>query len=177
VREAFQELRVGRAKEYLAAVALGEDNDSILRRCQETSIPYLRRLSLVQDNDGQSRVDFVDCNPGPAICGMIRAIAVLDAALPPTPQWDSNSLTLSFGKTVCRHYTRRSAENQFKVLEAFQAADWPRSIESPFGVHEQTLQDTIKDINSLLDKASPIRFAIESRKPVWVLRLTPPCSR
>jgi hypothetical protein len=92
------------------------------------------------------------------------------------PRWDSDKLTLVYGDTVCRHYKRRNAPNQFKVLNAFQAANWARSVGSPFGFLDRTLSETIDDMNSSLTNDSPIRFGVEERKPIWFLRNAPASS-
>jgi hypothetical protein len=86
VRQAIEELRFGRILEYLRAASLEEEDDSIIRRCSETSIPYLRILSRVQDNDGQSRVQFIDCDPRLAISRMCQAIAALQGAVSAKPE-------------------------------------------------------------------------------------------
>jgi len=94
----------------------------------------------------------------------------------PRPRWDSDRLTLDYGETVCRHYKRRNAPNQFKVLSAFQTANWSRSIASPFGFADRTLSETIDEINRSLADDSPIRFGVEERRPIWVLRSPLPSS-
>jgi hypothetical protein len=92
---------------------------------------------------------------------------------PATPRWDFDSLTLWYGETVCRHYRRRNAQNQFAVLDAFQNSGWTRSVESPFGLLDRTLRETIDELNSGLAEESPIRFAVDGRKPAWI---APACS-
>jgi hypothetical protein len=98
------------------------------------------------------------------------------AIAPSTPRWDSGNLALRYGSVVCRQYKRRNAANQFAILNAFQAAGWTRSIESPFGPHDRTLRETIDELNAGLAKPSPIRFAVEERKPVWYSSVAPACS-
>jgi hypothetical protein len=92
------------------------------------------------------------------------------------PRWDLDSRTLWYGETICRHYLRRNAPNQFAVLNAFQAANWPRSIDSPFGTVDRALRETIDEMNKLLTNDSPIRFGIEARKPIWFIRVAPASS-
>jgi hypothetical protein len=93
-----------------------------------------------------------------------------------TPQWDSDSLTLRYGETVCRQYKRRNAANQFAILDAFHAAGWARSVDSPFGLNDQTLGETVYELNAGLSKESPIKFAVERRRPAWIPRVAPACS-
>jgi hypothetical protein len=92
------------------------------------------------------------------------------------PRWDFDTLTLWYEDTVCRHYKRRNAENQFAILEAFHTAEWARSVESPFGVDDRTLRETVDELNKGLDKASPMRFGIVKRRPVWIPPVAPACS-
>jgi hypothetical protein len=91
------------------------------------------------------------------------------------PRWDFDTLTLSYGGITCRHYKRHNAPNQFKLLNSFQSADWPRSIDSPFSL-DRTLRETIDELNEHLAEDSPIRFGVEGRKPVWFPRVAPACS-
>jgi hypothetical protein len=90
------------------------------------------------------------------------------------PRWDSEQLTLYFGEVPCRHYVRRNASNQFKLLAAFQAADFPRSIDSPFDL-DRTLRETVDDLNQSL-KDSPLRFGVKQRKAIWLPTVAPACS-
>jgi hypothetical protein len=85
---------------------------------------------------------------------------------PDRPRWDSDSRTLSVDRITCRHYTRRNADNQFTLLDAFENAGWPRSVDSPFK-RERTLRDTTDELNGNLAPDSPIRFGVEERKPIW----------
>jgi hypothetical protein len=102
---------------------------------------------------------------------MIRDLEANGIALPPEameirPHWDQAGLRLSYGAIQCRKYSRYNALNQFKILNAFQGAGWPRSVDSPFD-DQRTLRETIDDLNERLDKASPIRFRVEVRRPAW----------
>lgn len=91
------------------------------------------------------------------------------------PRWNSDTLTLSFNEVCCRHYTRRNAPNQFKLLTAFQVAGWPHAIDSPFDL-DRTLRETKDGLNVGLNQHSPIRFAVEDRKPTWFKTPGPDCS-
>jgi hypothetical protein len=93
--------------------------------------------------------------------------AALSSIGEPVPRWDSDSLTLSYGEIICRHYKRRNAKNQVAVLDAFQNANWPRSVDSPFKL-DRTLREAIDKLNQGLAELSPIHFAVEHLTPVWI---------
>jgi hypothetical protein len=46
------------------------------------------------------------------------------------PRWDADSRTLWFGNTLVKKFIKH-AYNQFILLEAFEAAQWPRTITAP----------------------------------------------
>jgi hypothetical protein len=81
------------------------------------------------------------------------------------PCWDRDGRQLWYGETLCREYPKE-APNQFKILDAFQAAGWPSAIDSPFLRDPSKLSDTIGDLNERLLKESPFRFR-GSTKPEW----------
>jgi hypothetical protein len=91
------------------------------------------------------------------------------------PYWDLDRLRLSYGGTLCREYSRHNAENQFRILKAFQEAGWTHSVDSPFPT-QRVLRETIDDLNEGLDESSPIRFHIEERRPAWRPVEAPPSS-
>lgn len=84
---------------------------------------------------------------------------------PPSPKWDRASRKLWYGETLCREYAKE-ARNQFAVLDAFEAAGWPKTIGSPFPGNESRLLETIGDLNEKLAKESLIRFR-GSARPEW----------
>jgi hypothetical protein len=89
----------------------------------------------------------------------------MENILQTVPRWDRKTRELRYGETLCRGYAREAA-NQFAVLDAFEAAGWPRAIDSPFPGNESRLRETIRGLNEDLLKESPIRFR-GSAKPEW----------
>jgi hypothetical protein len=87
------------------------------------------------------------------------------------PRWDRNRRQLRYGETLCREYSRE-AGNQFTVLDAFEAAGWPQTIDSPWPKNESRLCETIRDLNVKLLKESLIRFR-GSFRPEWFLVSSP----
>jgi hypothetical protein len=90
----------------------------------------------------------------------------------PRPHWDRVRRQLSYQGILCRRYPRENAPNQFTILDTFQKAGWPNSIESPFK-SVWTLRETIDELNSSLDEASPIRFKVQKGRPAWYPLVAP----
>jgi hypothetical protein len=67
---------------------------------------------------------------------------------------------------LCRYYTRDNAPNQMRLLDAFEAANWERSIPSPFDL-DRTLREAVDDLNEKLVEGSPISFRVENGRPIW----------
>ena len=89
----------------------------------------------------------------------------------PAPRWDRKSRKLSYGEIPCRKYVKE-APNQFKILDAFQAADWPNYVDSPFPGNQSRLTEAIQDLNEKLTEESPIRFR-GSWRPEWYPKSNP----
>src|SRR5262249_44935944 len=85
------------------------------------------------------------------------------------PVWDRDSRTLSFQGATCKTFRRGDTENQMKLIESFDAKDWPESILNPFGVDDDVLRRTITDLNRSL-KQSNLGFRVKYRKPEWYKR-------
>jgi hypothetical protein len=82
------------------------------------------------------------------------------------PSWDSDSRTLRLGVREWPVLTRR-ADNQLPVLDAFQQADWPESVRSPFASIE-VLRQTCRDLNrKFSDKKIQIRFLVDNLHVRW----------
>jgi hypothetical protein len=64
------------------------------------------------------------------------------------PCWDSNHYELSFGGTTWVKY-ERVAENQQRILEAFQNNNWKETIDSPLADH--TTNYTLSDLREKLE--------------------------
>jgi hypothetical protein len=149
--------------------------------CPDHALWVYRELVWVLiEKNGQRYPWFLTCGPHRIITPKGARVLCQEAGreIPPelnSPQWNSANLTFHFGDIVCRHYKRRNARNQFDLLDTFQAAGWPRSIDSPF-TQDRTLRMTIDDLNGGLSEGSPIRFRVERRKPIWLLNITPGCS-
>jgi len=91
--------------------------------------------------------------------------------LEPIPSWDRTTRQLRCGGVLCREYTREAA-NQFAVLDAFEAAEWPKMIDSPFPGNVSRLREAIGDLNEKLRPESPIRFR-GSARPEWYIVPSP----
>lgn len=65
------------------------------------------------------------------------------------PRWDNAQRELWLGEQVIRIYRQHPAQNQVRVLEAFQAAGWPSTVESPFD--RETTHDTLRQLNRGLE--------------------------
>jgi hypothetical protein len=86
-------------------------------------------------------------------------------------RWDRERRQLWYGEILCRKYGRE-APIQFELLDAFQEAGWPQTIDSPFPQNESKLRETIRDLNRRLSHQSPIRFR-GSVKPEWYFSSSP----
>jgi hypothetical protein len=94
----------------------------------------------------------------------------LGEAGPAGPTWHRESKTLRYGDTDVRTF-KKWAENQIKILDALQAAGWPRkSIANPLH-NEFQLRQTIKDFNESLKKTGkfPLFHLVQDHDRVgWV---------
>ena len=68
------------------------------------------------------------------------------------PHWDAERRALFVGDTEVHRYSN-SAANQIGILEAFQAAGWPRAIERVGRIGGENLQATIRDLNNGISPA------------------------
>jgi hypothetical protein len=84
------------------------------------------------------------------------------------PQWDSATRKVTYQGIVCRRY-RRTAHNQFLILDQFQAEGWPPTTRNPFR-DEFQLKQTVKDFNNGLEQGSPLYLTIENRQAKWAIR-------
>jgi hypothetical protein len=62
------------------------------------------------------------------------------------PRWDEEKRELPYGDKLCKRYDANPAKNQIDVIEAFQAANWPRTIPDPFR-NSRRLNMTIASLN------------------------------
>ena len=81
------------------------------------------------------------------------------------PEWDREAKQLWYGETVCREY-RKTAPEQFQILDLFQAREWPRAVPSPWR-DEKKLRDTVGHLNDNHSQESLIRFEVFNMKPAW----------
>jgi hypothetical protein len=86
--------------------------------------------------------------------------------VPARPTWDPLERVLRLGASICKRFKRSDAENQFRLIAAFQGSGWPTTISNPFKLSD-TLRDTIKHLNESMEKESPIAFGIREGKPEW----------
>jgi hypothetical protein len=89
------------------------------------------------------------------------------------PNWDLDTKTLTYDRTICLEY-KRTAYNQFQVLNKFQEDGWPPDILISFD-SDEALMATIYHMNKKLKPASPIQFAVRRLKPAWEPRR--PCPK
>jgi hypothetical protein len=89
-------------------------------------------------------------SPAPAPNAGINA----DADSQPKPRWDRHARQLWLGPDMVRTY-RRHATKQFLVLDAFEKAGWPTSINAPSGCLSP--KDTVEALNDGLI-TSRLRF-------------------
>jgi hypothetical protein len=62
------------------------------------------------------------------------------------PQWDEEERELRYGDKLCKRYDANPAKNQIDVIEAFQAANWSRTLPDPFR-NSRKLNTTIASLN------------------------------
>jgi hypothetical protein len=91
----------------------------------------------------------------------------LEAEENPTlrPEWNREVKQLWYGETLCREY-RRTAPEQFQILDLFQVREWPRTVPSPWR-DEKRLRDTVGHLNDNHTQESLIRFEVFNMKPAW----------
>lgn len=65
------------------------------------------------------------------------------------PRWDAKRKTLLLGGIAVKQYKYAPAENQAKLLAAFQSKRWPRRIPCPFN-DDRARAQTIRDLNKAL---------------------------
>lgn len=88
------------------------------------------------------------------------------------PRWDAIRRELWCGKTLIKRY-RRAAQNQERVLAAFEAAAWPDVIDDPLPeedgiIARERMWDTIKQLNRTI-KPPLIHFGSDGtgRRVCW----------
>jgi hypothetical protein len=81
------------------------------------------------------------------------------------PSWDRKAKQLWYGDFLCREY-RRTAPEQFQILDLFQGRDWKRTVPNPWR-DEKKMRDTVGHINDGLLPGSPIQFEVFNSKPAW----------
>ncbi len=82
-----------------------------------------------------------------------------------TPRFDPVRRTFSYAGRVLRQF-RKKAENQEKILQAFEIAGWPRRIENPFGRSnlwdpQHRLSNTVSNLKRHQKPAKRVRFWVE----------------
>jgi hypothetical protein len=61
----------------------------------------------------------------------------------------------------------RDAPNQFRLLDAFEAAEWPDTMANPFG-HNEQFHNALKYIKREMEKRESIMtFRIHKTRPGW----------
>lgn len=88
----------------------------------------------------------------------------------PRPHWDRGNGRLTFQKKLVRRRVRITSVSKIdRILDAFQAKDWPESIVSPLTCGQQEAHDSVRSLNKGLRK---IRFHVsDSGKSIyWELR-------
>jgi hypothetical protein len=85
------------------------------------------------------------------------------------PHWDEASRTLFLGDDQLRQY-HRYADNQIRLLQAFQGAGWPERVASPFGKDVAALLQTIKDLHGGIS-GSKLRFGRTDKGMVATWRI------
>ncbi len=88
---------------------------------------------------------------------------VPDCDEPAKPRWDTEHRELSFGGKLCKKF-RQPAENQTRLLDAFEESGWPTSIDDPIppsrsGDQRQRLADTVRGLNK--NSNGMIRFELD----------------
>jgi hypothetical protein len=83
-----------------------------------------------------------------------------DRTKPVKPRWDGETRTLFWGSASVRAYRKNPAKNQMDLLEAFEAAGWPRTLANPFGTDTVKLSNTVRDLNRHLVPGT-IRFHLD----------------
>jgi hypothetical protein len=78
------------------------------------------------------------------------------------PVWDAECRRLSFDGRLVKWF-RQPADNQVRILSAFQELDWPRRIDDPLpGEHgvdpRQRLREAIKSLNGCQEGGQVLRF-------------------
>ena len=95
------------------------------------------------------------------------------------PAWDRESLTLSVGKSYVRKFRRARGNDQIKILDAFQDANWPDTIKDPFK-DEFKLKETVKSFNRGAKHAADSREEFTllpgRTKVAWYFATRPPRS-
>lgn len=86
------------------------------------------------------------------------------------PSWKPDSGELWWQGRVIRRF-RHDAANQRMVLDAFEAAAWPRRLPNPFQLRKmpnakKRLHWTIADFNACLDDSVPLRFRGDGRNGI-----------
>ena len=96
----------------------------------------------------------------------------LEAQENPTlqPVWDRGAKQLWYGEILCREY-RKTAPEQFQILDLFQVREWPRTVPSPWR-DEKKMRDTVGHLNDNHTNESLIRFEVFNMRPAW-LRFRP----
>jgi hypothetical protein len=83
-------------------------------------------------------------------------------------RWVKEERTLYWGNIPCRVF-KKSRTNQEKLIQHYHDKGWPDSIWNPLG-GDQTLKDTINDLNEAMGPDCPIIFEREHSKAKWRLR-------
>lgn len=81
------------------------------------------------------------------------------------PTWDGG--ILSFRDVIVKKFGRHPASNQRALLNAFQAAGWPRVVTNPFRgtcntTLSRTLNETLRDLNRSI-AGGPLRFEADGK--------------
>jgi len=69
------------------------------------------------------------------------------------PVWNRDSLTLTIGGVAFRRFRRAKANEQLRILDAFQEQEWPEAINDPFK-DEFKLRETVKSFNRVSKNAA-----------------------